>query len=283
MILAQEVASTVLAPYEFSPSTITNPPLAIWFDASDINSISSSTNNTIGLWSNKAFPNEFLRRSSNSVVGTSSNTNSAITGVHTLFGKNVAWFSTGSEMFIQKILNQTGISMSLFMVMVPLTGPSPTNPSTLLFGAPRNLNVFTHTIVYNNATSQYNFEIRRGSTNITLVRVTDQSFPLDQPYLISMINSTTSNSNVIALNGLNYQQRNPSVNASGYTTGNSNMFVNYASFSTSFDLAELIVYNGIIRSSNDRQRIEGYLAWKWGLNYDNFWNGHPFKFVTPLS
>lgn len=280
MILAQEVGGPILAPNIFSPSSITNPPLSLWFDAADIRYISSSTNNTIARWANKALPSEFLTRSSNAVVGTSSNTNSAITGVHSLYGQNVVRFSTGSEMFINKSLIFN--AKSLLAVYVPLDGPSPTNPSTMLIGAPRNVNTFTNTIVYNASTAVYELALRRASINITTMQLLDSTFTLNVPYLFSYVQTTTSNSNVIAEYGLNYQEKPINTNAGGYATGPSNYFINYASFSTSFDLAEILVYDGAL-SSNDRQRVEGYLAWKWGLNYELFWNGHPFKFVTPLQ
>jgi hypothetical protein len=45
-------------------------------------------------------------------------------------------------------------------------------------------------------------------------------------------------------------------------------------------LAELIMINGSI-STADRQKIEGYLAWKWGLQGD-LDAGHPYKNERPI-
>ena len=53
-------------------------------------------------------------------------------------------------------------------------------------------------------------------------------------------------------------------------------------YSTSFDLAELLVYNADLLPY-ERQEVEGYLAWKWGLNYSQLYPGHPYKFITPLN
>jgi hypothetical protein len=44
-------------------------------------------------------------------------------------------------------------------------------------------------------------------------------------------------------------------------------------------ISEMLVTNGVL-STTDRQRIEGYLAWKWGLQA-NLANNHPFKFSPP--
>ena len=44
-------------------------------------------------------------------------------------------------------------------------------------------------------------------------------------------------------------------------------------------IGEVIVLNGVV-SSVDRQKLEGYLSWKWGLR-GNLPSGHPYKNVAP--
>lgn len=44
-------------------------------------------------------------------------------------------------------------------------------------------------------------------------------------------------------------------------------------------ISEMIVNNGVL-STLDRQRLEGYLAWKWGLE-SNLPAGHPFRNTPP--
>jgi hypothetical protein len=44
-------------------------------------------------------------------------------------------------------------------------------------------------------------------------------------------------------------------------------------------IAEVVIFAGVVSDSN-RQRIEGYLAWKWGLTA-NLPAGHPYKTVGP--
>lgn len=46
-------------------------------------------------------------------------------------------------------------------------------------------------------------------------------------------------------------------------------------------IAEVIVYNGVL-SLADRQRVEGYLAHKWGLT-SNLPSDHPYKLTPPLN
>ena len=48
----------------------------------------------------------------------------------------------------------------------------------------------------------------------------------------------------------------------------------------SFDLVEMQLYNQSIRGA-DRQKIEGYLAWKYNLQ-SNLPDGHPYKNTPPV-
>jgi hypothetical protein len=43
---------------------------------------------------------------------------------------------------------------------------------------------------------------------------------------------------------------------------------------------EIIVFSSTL-SANDRQRVEGYLAWKWGLQ-NNLPSTHPYRKISPI-
>jgi hypothetical protein len=45
---------------------------------------------------------------------------------------------------------------------------------------------------------------------------------------------------------------------------------------------EYIIYNGVGLSTSQRQQVEGYLAWKWGLQ-GNLPSNHPYKSYRPLA
>jgi hypothetical protein len=61
-----------------------------------------------------------------------------------------------------------------------------------------------------------------------------------------------------------------------YTSGRTTQLTgNYANF------YEIIAYNRPL-STDDRQTVEGYLAWKWGLQ-GNLPAAHPYKFLSPAS
>jgi hypothetical protein len=56
---------------------------------------------------------------------------------------------------------------------------------------------------------------------------------------------------------------------------------NSASYGTNMDIAELLIY-GTALSTSQRQQVEGYLAWKWGL-VANLPTGHPGKLMPAFS
>ena len=113
----------------------------------------------------------------------------------------------------------------------------------------------------------------------------------NQPCILSAYFNGTTNFTVI-LNGT------PTVFAVGQGAGNTNtngfnigLFNPTNGGNHSFDMGEGIVYNSIL-SDAQRQQVEGYLAWKWGLqanlpaghpylNNNNYYN--PFPTTTPAK
>lgn len=281
MVLGMYTANVVSTTF-FSPLNVSN--LAVWLDAADPSTIVTSTNNTVARWINKALTPSvtWARPGVLGTPGATPNSQSALTGVRTLFGKNVMWFSTTCEMFIStSFANQ---QKSIFAVVNPLTGLNATNPSTLLFGNPTVANNFNTNIIYDSARLTYNYGIYRSSLGANYqahVAFSTVASPINNPLLLSLVNSTTSNSNVGTFNGAP-QNLTSSINAASFQTALTNYFIQQHYYSTSFDLAELIIYNADLLPL-ERQDVEGYLAWKWGLNYTQLFNGHPFKFITPLN
>ena len=47
------------------------------------------------------------------------------------------------------------------------------------------------------------------------------------------------------------------------------------------DMAEIIMYSNALTTFN-REQVEGYLAWKWGLQ-NTLYLGHPFRYAAPTS
>ena len=90
----------------------------------------------------------------------------------------------------------------------------------------------------------------------------------------------TSSTNTISLNG----GTAASGGAPGFTAGRvtylgvdaTNSFYHYLGYAM-----EIIFYNSVL-STNDRQKVEGYLAWKWGIQA-SLPSGHPYKSAAPTA
>jgi hypothetical protein len=45
-------------------------------------------------------------------------------------------------------------------------------------------------------------------------------------------------------------------------------------------MSEIVIYNQVL-STAQRQQVEGYLAWKWGLQANLPTSTHPYKAIKP--
>lgn len=280
MVLGNELQPFLSTQY-FRPNDIRQ--LRVWLDAADLTTFTLSTNSTIARWQNKAFgfTSTFARPGINGLLGGTLNSQSAILGQTSLFDKPTVWFSTTSEMFIStQLANGTN---SFFTVVRPLTGLNALNPSTLIFGNIAVRDVYTNNITFNASSNFYEYASVRstfGVTYNTIFEFTTTENPINRPILLSFVTSGSAAANIATYFG---DIQTPAITNNGTATTNlSNYFINNHMYSTSIEVAEIIVYSNTL-SQYDRQRVEGYLAWKWGLNGDPFYNGHPFKFVSPMS
>lgn len=69
------------------------------------------------------------------------------------------------------------------------------------------------------------------------------------------------------------------VGVNGTGVGTRSIGVNKAGDALNGTLGELVIFNAAL-SQTDREKMEGYLAWKWGL-VANLPGGHPYKSAPP--
>lgn len=90
-------------------------------------------------------------------------------------------------------------------------------------------------------------------------------------------NNSFDNGNVFSgLNGTTLQNMNIGTNRA--TVGYGRLTITgtgYDAYGFNGNIAEILVYNNVLTTS-ERQQVEGYLAWKWGLQ-SNLANNHPYK------
>jgi len=102
--------------------------------------------------------------------------------------------------------------------------------------------------------------------------------PFNRVGLYALVNSATAASNVLTDNGASVTL-STSAAATGYNTGSAAVLVSTAGYSRGSDIMEIILYYGDLAPSA-RQTVEGYLAWKWGLQ-TNLPTTHPYYKFRP--
>ena len=232
----------------------------VWLDAADISTITESSN-SISNWADKS------GEKNNAIQATGSNQPTIQSSV--LNELDVVRFDGGTE-----CLNCGGLGTS--------------NDSFAMFGV-WNYNTITHldAILATDgswATASAHFLIK--STNkiqlsvaggSTVDSVTDTALSTDTWYNFGMVNADTTTTHY--LNGV-----------SDGTTINMNATKNLEAFnigawdaSRTFDgdIGELIIITGGV-SDSEREKIEGYLAWKWGL-VSNLPTTHPYRYEKPMQ
>lgn len=118
------------------------------------------------------------------------------------------------------------------------------------------------------------FTTRSASGYPTITNVTQ-----DQQFMLSITVPTSAGSSLAYANGSIASVATSPVLG---TTGNSIHYfgsANGASGYISADIAEILIYNTVLSTTN-RQRVEGYLAWKWGLQ-NSLPSAHPYSKFRP--
>ena len=229
----------------FTPPQISNCQL--WMDAADSTTITRSGAN-ITQWNDKA--NNYSGPATNNPQYNSN----PINGLPTIR------FDGSSNRYVLISANNYNYSfMTYFMVIRWISGTggfmgtdTPSNYGRALAVSSPNVQLLLYSQFY--------------TTNIPLTA--------NQPCILSAYFNGTTNFTVI-LNGT------PTLFAVGQGTGNTNtngfnigVFNPSNSGNHSFDMGEGIVYSSIL-SDTQRQQVEGYLAWKWGL-VASLPAGHPY-------
>ena len=227
----------------FTPTSISG--LRNWFDASQTTSILSNGSGQAYQWNN-------LAGYGNATQGTTSNM--PITGAVTINGLNVLNFPVGGFMNIPAI-NYTTSNRSAFLVV----------QSRLVYG--KN----------NNFVSGDSLNIMLNNNDYPIIQATGGTlnnlfvYPLPVPSIMSNTtniitlwldpNSFTSN-NPFYINGSNWPNQNRYTGS--LATGNLTHMLG-SNITDGFYFCEYIYYDTNLTVSQ-RQTVEGYLAWKWGIN-----------------
>ena len=253
----------------FNPMTITG--IMLWLDAKDPynNGTLPSNGSAITMWYDKS--------------GSANNTNSAYGTTPTIVYNTInglpviSSIKGGYKGFFNTAYSGTTFSFYLIVIFTAFGAGNSTNPYARLIGLSNN----SASGDYNNVAS---FMIStEKSTLMTLFRnssyLNSVNLSTNVPYLVSgYFDGTTS---YLGINGtyVSYSSSG-TFNFENYGIG---VYVNTPTLTTTQSLNKYgeVMFFSTYNATN-RQKIEGYLAWKWGLQ-SNLPTSHPYYSVSPSS
>jgi len=254
-----------------NPSSISN--LALWLDAADTATITTSSG-YVTQWNDKSGNS---RHASN--VGTG-----VVSGGTTLNGRNTINFANGSYLRTPSFTMDT-ITRTVFVVYKFTSNSYPTDNifygQSFFLGNGTPATGTVQFVLIRESTSPYNWYGSLGMQNIGWFPQGGGVYPgaagpTNQGLMLAIqrsaaqtgiVSYTGSNSAVVAFNGSNPFQATEALRI-GVDMYNS-------------QIAEMIYYNSALTYSQFQQ-IEGYLAWKWGLQ-GSLPADHPYKAAGPVG
>lgn len=262
-----------VAPYSMNylSNLLTNS--ALWLDGGDPNTLFTDINGTTPVTANAQAVNYWKNKSTSYINMTKNGSNAApLYNTSTLNGRSVVNFPTKmleSNLAINPnpMLSYNGIDATIFFV-TNIQGDGSA------YGIP-----------YTIATNDNNYMLRMPWGNSDKIldfgdRLTYNSNLSNQTVILTLSRSGV-NMYFYKNGGLLASKNNALLSALITTTlqkfyigGHPTLNTWYGSY-----IAEMIIFNKGLNDS-DRLQVEGYLAWKWGLQ-SSLINGHPFKSSPP--
>ena len=227
-----------------------------------MNAVNSTTATTIPTWQNKG------TLGGSAVAGTSTfptYTRNALNGAP------IVGLRGANDYFLvaNNFTTADFPSLTYFIVINPAASqPNGTVAGILSTDSPGN---FGRSLAFGAGSWQQ--EYYSGFTNIT-------AYTANVWALVSLEFVGTSSA-TFYLNGVAYAATasGTGTNTTGLKIGSYNNDGGYGTFNANFDCAEILVYGANLTQSQ-RQRVEGYLAWKWGLR-DKLPTSHPYYKFRP--
>ena len=245
----------------FLPSSLSN--LSAWFDAADSSTITGTT--TVTQWNDKSGNGRNATNSSSTITRSTYN------------GQSVILFSNGSTRYMTTTVTVPLNAHTLIAIHVPTTVTSSSVGNTSLF---RFQNVNYIVFPYMNGTTPRGYVTNQGGSGAGSIDAITSTL---------VENSVTTNFNIIVAaiaSGNQLIFRNGTQQSSNTRTLSSSAasdplwiggFGNSESYLGS--LGEMIVYSRQL-TTTERQQVEGYLAWKWGVQ-TSLPTNHPYYNTRP--
>ena len=230
----------------FNPSQL--PFCQLWYDAADTSTIVSS-GSTVTSWSNKA--GTTVNITTNGLAATTGNISSTrLNYINVPFGgalRFTASLNTQARTWFFVVRNNTPSTDWTFMQLL--------HPSSGTTGQDQ--------IYINRSGSTYTM-FQQPFNTVRMSAVV--SNPIGVVNVYTLVNGSVTSSNAINTTGT-INTLSTSTVASGYSTASLLYSINLPSttnYRTSLDVFEVLFYSRPLTIA-ERMRVEGYLAWKWGV------------------
>lgn len=252
----------------WSPSQISP---AAWFDANDISTIHTGVG--VSQWDDKS------GNGNNATQGIG--TNQPQTGINTIGGLNTITFDGTDDRMTHPVLVSDPTELTMSFVAQYRSGS--TLPSSVLWGhrsSPVQLIQMTY---QRSAPSDLRLQARGSGNNI---QQPEFEFDETNAHLAVGVFDKPNNNHVVYVNGTGgtpntYNFGSETLIATINTIGSTN--IGGTSWIAHFDgnLGEMVITTSAL-STSDRQKLEGYFAWKWSL-VNELPLGHPYKSAPPYA
>ena len=254
LILPQAHPFYSIQPFARYFNPIDVPGCQLWLDGADASTVTGTT--SVTAWKDKSGNARDLGVGS----GTTSYANGAITLATSYMFVNSAVNLTNFTFFIVVKSNSASINNQTIFIARPTTGFD--------YDSPDGLGLYVN---YQNTGQFYGRNTTTQYVNLyapTLASPTMFSFASGS----TVINAWISGGSVTGASGLPSRTGT----AQGFAIGAAWSGSVYNNIISTASIYELIVYNAALTTAQ-RQAVEGYLAWKWGLNASLPATGHSFS------
>jgi hypothetical protein len=251
----------------FDPSVLQN--LFLWFDGADMSSIVRSNGTNISKWNDKSGKNYNLTNASNTgptIVTTSANP----------VGYTINYNGTNqflSNLSISPAANSTSVTFFAVFSHTDIPGNF-----GRLFDGFNTVGVDNYQVLRLSANSSTGtFNVVKGDGEGNSTSFVSNSFSTGVVRIFSTVCTSTKDLSTF-ING----SPGGTVTVASNAVNFSRITVGVANYSSSFlpaNINEIILYDSAI-TTQDRQKVEGYLAWKWGLQA-SLPSNHPYFNVKP--
>jgi hypothetical protein len=258
-------------------SPLNVPRCGLWLDAADPSTFNYSSGSNVSVWTDKSagIPAQFLTNamataragtSPNGDIGKLGSTNYPVSG-YNINGVNCLYFN---QAILQAITTQSTTTRTYFAVV---RFPSPFTSGALLWPA-------TWSSIY-----AFGGSIQVNSTGVifasqNVANLLALNYSTDTPFIISITfnNGTTNMWNTGGGTTIPTGQTSATLGSSDnylWIGGVSGYYM------SPYLMGEFLEYNSAL-STSQRQQVEGYLAWKWGLS-GSLPATHPYKSFPPST